>query len=77
MTNKEQFVNFITALTPNEEGRVLFKTHETFSLGGLNHRTCNAGQTNFIIMVNTNFDDDLNGHFGDNVMTRIDSYEEL
>lgn len=74
MTRKEEFIQFINSLTPNEQTRVVFKTNETLDNGSSNTRTVMAKVVGFIELINTKFNDDLYGDYNDGVMTTINSW---
>jgi hypothetical protein len=55
--------------TNNLEDKLMFIEH--LDDGRTNHRMIEATREHIIGVLEANFDDDLHGHFGDNVMTTI------
>jgi hypothetical protein len=74
---KQELTTFIQQLEEDENGRVSFTTKEILSDGRNNARTIYAPKQNIITLISNYFDDNLNGHFKDNIMTTILSYENI
>jgi hypothetical protein len=68
MTKKEYIIQSIKDLQPDLG--VIFT--ETLDDTRRNERTIQGNRENLIKILQDNFNDDLYGHFGDNVMTTID-----
>lgn len=67
MTFKEELIKAITEL-PQELG---VKFVEELDDGRINERTIEGKRENLIAILKEKFDDNLHGHFGDEVYTKI------
>jgi hypothetical protein len=74
---KQELITFINTLTADVDGRVTFLLHETLNTQQPNTRTVNGSKERLTTLFADYFDDNLYGHFKDNVMTTILSYENI
>lgn len=74
--NKQEAFDFINNLVPDEDGRIMFISHEILLDGRTNTRTVNSTPTQMIDRLTNFFDDSLCGSFRDGIPTTIISFEQ-
>ena len=75
--NKQEAFDFINNLVPDEDGRIMFISHEILWDGRTNTRTVNSTPTQMVDRLTNFFDDSLRGSFRDGVETTILSMENV